>query len=367
MRVRTQLVNGRFGDPVLLIDFKFERRALLFDLGDVTALSTRQLLRVSDAFVTHAHMDHFAGFDHLLRVCLGRDTGITLYGPPGFAEQVGHKLAAYTWNVIENYETEFVVTAWEVHPHWCMQGARYSSRRRFAAEPLGERRLAPGLLCDEPGFRVRTAFLDHLTPCLALAFEEAVHVNVLKTELEAMGLPTGAWLTELRRKVRENAPADTPITVRWRDRDGHRERILSLGELRRRVLQFVPGQRIVYATDLAMTDENAAAVAALAHGADLLYIEAAFLEADAEHARRKAHLTARFAGEVAARAGVREAVPFHFSTRYLGAGEPLEREFEQANPRRGAAMEQPLVRRDAGCSGATNGPPDLPGRDRSCR
>ena len=101
--VHTQLVNGPFGDPALLVDFKFERRALLFDLGDVSALSTRQLLRVSDAFVTHAHMDHFAGFDHLLRVCLGRDTGITLYGPPGFVAQVGPKLAASTWNVIANY------------------------------------------------------------------------------------------------------------------------------------------------------------------------------------------------------------------------------------------------------------------------
>jgi len=365
--VHTQLVNGPFGDPALLIDFKFERRALLFDLGDVTALSTKQLLRVSEAFVTHAHMDHFAGFDHLLRVCLGRDTGITLYGPRGFAAQVGHKLAAYTWNVIENYETEFVVTAHEVHPDWHLESVRYSSRRRFDGEALDDRQLEPGVLCEEPAFRIRAAFLDHHTPCLAFAFEEAVHINVLKSELEAMGLPTGPWLTELRRKVRENAPADTPIRIRWRDRGGHRERVLDLGELKRRMLQLVPGQRIVYATDLAMTEENAETVAALARGADVLYIEAAFLEADADHARRKSHLTARFAGSVAARAGVREAAPFHFSTRYLGEGEALTREFAEANARRPAAVEVPLVRRDTGCGGRSPGPAGEPGRDGSCR
>ena len=36
--------------------------------------------------------------------------------------QVGHKLAAYTWNVIENYETEFVVTVHEVHPDFGASG-----------------------------------------------------------------------------------------------------------------------------------------------------------------------------------------------------------------------------------------------------
>ena len=328
--IHTRLVNGAFGDPALLIDFKFERRALLFDLGDVTALSTRQLLRVSDAFVTHAHMDHFAGFDHLLRVCLGRDTGITLWGPPGFVEQVGHKLAAYTWNVIQHYETEFVVVAHEVDRDWQLHSGRFCSRRAFRLEDAGARALEPGVLVDTPEFRVRAAFLDHGTPCLAFAFDEAFHINVWKPRLRALGLPTGPWLTELRRRVREGAPEDTPVEIRWRDGSGERERTLSVGELKRQVLELTEGQRLCYVTDVAMTEANAERIVALAAGADLLYIEAAFLEADVDHARRKSHLTARFAGELAARAGVREAVPIHLSTRYLGEGGLLEQEFQQA-------------------------------------
>jgi ribonuclease Z len=328
--IQAQLVNGAFGDPALLVDFRYQRRALLFDMGDVSALSTRQLLRVSDVFVSHAHMDHFAGFDHLLRVCLGRDSGIELYGPPGFIAQVGHKLAAYTWNVIDRYETEFVVTAHELSEDWRLCSARHSSRRRFEPELLGERLLEPPVLLDSPEFRIRATFLYHATPCLAFAFDEAFHINVWKPKLHALGLPTGQWLTALRRHVRAGSPDDTPIDIEWRDRQGRQERRMSVGDLKRKVLELTPGQQLGYVTDAAICESNTQRIVELVQGADLLFIEAAFLEADLDHARRKSHLTSRRAGEIAALAKVRKAVPFHFSTRYLGEGERLEEEFESA-------------------------------------
>ncbi len=78
-----QMVNGNFEDPVLFVDFLFERRALMFDLGDISALPAKKILRLSHVFISHTHMDHFIGFDHLLRICLGRDRNLALFGPPG--------------------------------------------------------------------------------------------------------------------------------------------------------------------------------------------------------------------------------------------------------------------------------------------
>lgn len=76
------LINGPFGDPAVYADVMFERRAFLFDLGDVSTLAPKKLLRVTHVFVSHAHMDHFAGFDHLLRLLLGREKLFRLYGRP---------------------------------------------------------------------------------------------------------------------------------------------------------------------------------------------------------------------------------------------------------------------------------------------
>ena len=87
-----RLTNDPFSDPGLFIPFLFEKRALLFDLGELRGLSPKDLLKVSHVFVTHTHMDHFMGFDTLLRLFLGRDKELHLFGPEGFFRHVeGHQ------------------------------------------------------------------------------------------------------------------------------------------------------------------------------------------------------------------------------------------------------------------------------------
>ncbi len=71
--LHSALVNGRTGDPALYVETLFERRAILFDLGDIAALPARKVQRLEPVFVSHTHIDHFIGFDRLLRLLVERD------------------------------------------------------------------------------------------------------------------------------------------------------------------------------------------------------------------------------------------------------------------------------------------------------
>ena len=66
------LVNDVFGDPGVYVEVRWSKRALLFDLGHNDSLGPRKLLHANDIFISHTHMDHFIGFDAVLRVALGR-------------------------------------------------------------------------------------------------------------------------------------------------------------------------------------------------------------------------------------------------------------------------------------------------------
>jgi ribonuclease Z len=332
--VQPSLVNDPFSDPGLLIDFRFGRRALLFDLGDNTPLSPRQLLRVTHAFVSHTHMDHFSGFDRLLRVCLHRTTPLFLIGPAGFGDRVEHKLKAYTLNLLDEQSCDFVITVAEVGDNG-VDGA-YEFRAREAFRRRAHKRvharlrrarphvgLQPGILLDEDEFRISGAVLDHGIPCLAFAFEEKMRVNVWGEGLKALGLPIGPWLKEAKRAVRRGEPDDTRVAVSG-------DRSIPLGVLKQHALRSALGQKVAYVVDVAYHDRNVEKIVTLAKAADHLFIEAAFLEADAEIAAQRCHLTARQAGEIARRAGVARFVPFHFSARYHAREEELRAEAARA-------------------------------------
>lgn len=319
------LVNEPFGDPALFVDFRFERRAFLFDLGDLTPLPPRKILRITHAFVTHAHMDHFVGFDRVLRTCLHQEATLRLFGPPSFIDRVEHRLAAYTWNLVHEYPHELVVAVTEVHPDGPGRQAAFRSRAAFRREAVEPAALTGGVLLDEDAVRVRAAVLDHRIPCLAFALEEKAHVNVWRTRLDAMGLPSGPWLGELKRAVVADAPADTPFRVWWREGTATREVHVPLGRLRE-LVSVTPGQKIGYVVDAAHHPDNARRIVDLVRDADVLFVETPFLQDDAEMAARKHHLTARQAGLLAREAGVKRLVPFHFSPRYTGEGERLHQE-----------------------------------------
>jgi len=319
------LINDPYGDPGVYVEFKFRREALLFDLGDLHVLPPRKLLKINHIFVSHTHMDHFIGFDHLLRVCLGRDKRLSLFGPPGFIGNVESKLGAYTWNLVENYTNDFLLSVTEVHPGESMT-REYRCQDAFRPVTPMVRKDFSGIFLDEPFFFVKGEFLRHKVPSLAFALEEKMSVNIKKSELVEMGLPVGPWLMELKGRILRNETDETPVRAWWKEG----EIVLSLGELRERVVKLTRGQKMAYVADTGYSEEDAGRIVDLARGADILFIEACFLDADAERAAEKHHLTALQAGRLARRAEAKRMILFHFSPKYQGCGHLLEEEATRA-------------------------------------
>jgi ribonuclease Z len=304
-----RLVNGPFEDPGLFIPFPYERRAFLFDLGNLAVLPARDLLKVTHVFVTHTHMDHFIGFDHLLRCVLGREKDLCLFGPSGFIRNVEGKLAGYSWDLVDRFTSRLALHLTEVRSDRLLRRS-YHCGDAFAA--AGDIVALPfdGRLHAEPGVEVHAAVLQHSIPCLGLALAERFHVNVLRTGLEALGLAPGPWLARFKNALYAGGDPQTEFGVTPGPGG-----TFALGALAEKIARITPGQKISYVTDVGDTAATRAAVVALARDSDQLFIEAAFLDSERDRAAATHHLTARQAGEIAALARARRFTLFHFSPR----------------------------------------------------
>jgi ribonuclease Z len=322
-----RMVNGVFGDPALLVRLRWERRSFLMDLGDLTAVPPADLMKVTDVFVSHTHVDHFIGFDHLLRVTLGRNRLIRLFGPPGIIANVEGKLCGYTWNLVDGYPLAFEVH--EVGPDE-ITVARFPCGSRF--ERIDHAPPSPflGVLVEEPLVVVKAAHLDHRIPCLGFSALEADRLNVDPVAIARLGLLPGPWLTTLKRLIRVGAPDGSPVLATCGPGGAERVREIPLGDLKEKIVRVTPGQKLVYVTDVLYSEQNRKQIVGLAQGADLFFCEAAYLEQDRHRAAERYHLTARQAGLLAREAKAKELVLFHFSPRYQDHPEDLYREAVEA-------------------------------------
>jgi len=298
-----KLINGPFEDPSLFVRIMREKRALLFDIGSIDRLKPGNLQKITDVFVTHTHIDHFVGFDALLRALLRRERPLRVYGPSNIIECIEGKLRGYTWNLIREYPLKIEV--------FSIKGDKIIASS-FHAEDCFERADNSiydfdGFLLREPLFRIKAVELDHQVPCLAFSLEEEFHININKAALSEMGLTIGPWLSELKRAIREGRPGDTEFTVS--------HRIYKLEDLRG-IAKITKGQKVSYVTDVSIIEENIEKIVNLVHDSDTLYCEAYFMEKDRERALERFHLTAKTTGRIARDAGVRNLVVMHFSPKY---------------------------------------------------
>jgi ribonuclease Z len=155
--------------------------------------------------------------------------------------------------------------------------------------------MQPGLLFEDRTFTLTVFPVQHRGPdCFGFCFEEKSRRPFLAEKAEALGIPHGP--------VRRDLAAGIPVTLP----DGRTvDPAAVLGEPQR-------GARLVFVGDVSHTGP----LHAVAAEADVLAIEATYLEADRELARQHGHITATAAARLARNAGVRHLVLHHVSRRY---------------------------------------------------
>jgi ribonuclease Z len=327
--IEPALINDPFGDPGLLVQFLLQKRALLFDLGDLSALSNGALLKVSHVFVSHTHIDHFIGFDRLLRSLFGREKTVTIFGPKNIIQNVAGKLAGFTWNLVDQYDESLTIEVVEVRESGLLKGT-FRAIERFQLCDERQEPFVGGMIMDDPAFTLRTAILEHRIPCLGFALEEKRHVNIDKDKLELMKVEPGPWLNELKKSVLMDDLDSTLIEVPFKEPGGFRTENIPLGQLKNELVEIFPGQKIGYVVDTVFNDRNRKKIVDLVESADIFFCESPFLADEEERGQARYHLTSRQAGTLAREAGVKKLQIFHFSSRHKDCQEQFYNEAQQA-------------------------------------
>jgi len=302
-------LNGPFGDPAVYVRILRERAGLLFDMGDLSRLPVKEIMKLTDVFVTHMHIDHFVGFDHILRVLLRRKNPVSIYGPEGITDCVEGKLKGYSWNLITEYPLKINVC--EVIADEIIESS-FSARNSFRRK-TEERRPFKGTLLERNMFSVRSVILDHGIQALGFKLEEKFHINIDKSMLLQYGMEVGPWLNRLKQAIWEGAydrlinTGASYIVVR------------DLSDL----YKITEGQKIAYIMDSSPSGENYRSIVDFVRGCDTLYIEAYFADSDMDLAIQKSHLTSGMAGRIAGEAGIKDLKILHFSPRYMDEPERL--------------------------------------------
>lgn len=302
------LINPPFEDPCLFVRIIREKRAFLFDIGNINRLNPKDLQKITDVFVTHMHIDHFIGFDTLLRALLRRKVPLKVYGPETITDCIEGKLKGYTWNLVKEYPFKIIVFSIRKNK---IYESHFYAENCFKRIDKGEKEFTD-ILLKEPLFTVKAIELNHQIPCLGFSIEEEFHININKAILKEMSLPVGQWLAEFKTAIRENKPDDTEFLVNGKT--------LKLGEIKY-LATITKGQKISYITDVSISEENIKKIIDFVRNSDTFYCEAYFMDKDKDRAIERFHLTSKIAGEIAKKASVKQLVVMHFSPIYRDKNE----------------------------------------------
>ncbi len=248
-----------------------QEHRFLIDCGEGTQ---RQILRSGLGFrrldkilLTHGHLDHILG--------LG-----------GLASTLGH------WETLDTLEIHGGEQAL-ARVHRLMEVVFGVGNVTQAGVSLNV--MEAGTLFEGKGFSLTAFSVPHRgSGCFGFTFEEETRSPFDNAKAEALGVPAGPERRELvagRSVVLANGRTVQPEEV--------------LGESQK-------GAKFCFVGDVGRTGPLHKIVA----GADLLAIEATYLDEEQELARNHGHITARAAARLAHKSGVKHLVLHHISRRY---------------------------------------------------
>ena len=298
-------INSPFEDSAFFVRNVYKKSGFLIDCGRIGNISNSELLSITDVFVSHTHIDHFYGFDRLLRGFIRADKRIRFFGPPGFINNVKGKLAAYTWNLIKSYT--LVIEVWELFNDR-INIAIFDSKNAFAPH---EHTIERSSIDLSDGFTLEYEFFDHGTTSVGYRIKEPIHINIKKGAMETFGYKKGPWLTELKNNLREK---NRLVKINVETKSGVVQKDIS--ELEDELVIYSPPQDITYITDVAPTFENYKKALDFAADSHILFIEAMFLKEDILHAIDKKHLTLDMAKSIFMMTGSHYVHFFHFAPKY---------------------------------------------------
>lgn len=317
------LVNGSAGDPVLYVDYPGRDDALLFDAGDLARLGRRRLADLQAVFLTHHHIDHFMGFDRLIRANLDSEKRVTIHGPAGTIQKVYDRIKSYELPFFPFQKVAFEVVEIEAGK---LRRGLLECTRRFPEPKVEETAWNGGPIYRTPMLSVECTPVDHTVPCLAYAVVEVAGFHPDLERIAAGVLRPGGWISAVQARLQAGADLNEEIAV-----EGGKLKF-RLGDLAESCFQKTPGARIAFVTDTAWSDAVRTPLLALAHRAARLYCDCFYAQAQEKQAAKHRHMTTRAVGEFARVAGVEELVLMHFAERYRGRYELLADEVRAIFP-----------------------------------
>jgi ribonuclease Z len=245
-------------------------KLFLVDCGEGTQMQLRKykfrIQRIGHIFISHLHGDHYLGLMGLISSLhlLGRKTPLHVYGPAALKELLD--------------------LSWKVSDTWLLFPLEF----HMVTDELEQ------LIYEDRTVEVHSIPLKHRISCCGYKFVEKQRpLKIRKEAVEEYRLKPSEILELKKGRIvvrPEGATIDPAVACVWPE----------------------PPRSYAYCSDTAYNDQTVKSV----QGTSLLYHESTFLESEAKRAADTFHSTASQAAEVALRAGCKQLLLGHFSSRY---------------------------------------------------